>query len=80
MAETTTVSIPKALKRDLDALRGNPRETYSDIIGRLVECARDGESGLEFSEATLKKIAQAREDMRKGRVYTSREMAKRLGL
>ena len=56
MAETTTVSIPKKLKRNLDVLKENPRETYSDVIGRLVACASDDEADLELSEKTLEKI------------------------
>lgn len=80
-SKTTTVVIPKTLRNDLDVLKVFERETYADVIGRLVHIAKeDDETGLELSEATKKKLARAEEDFKHGRIYTSAQMRKELGL
>ena len=77
----TTIQVSSKLKRELDSFKEYARETYAEVIGRLVEQAReDEESRLELSEETVKDIQEAREDLRKGRVKTSRMVRKALGL
>ncbi|MFH1695924.1 MAG: hypothetical protein ABH850_05890 [Candidatus Micrarchaeota archaeon] len=40
---------------------------------------KDEESKMELSEEILKGIKEAEEDIRKGRVYPTKELKKRLG-
>jgi predicted transcriptional regulator len=65
--DTTTIKIRVPLKHRLDSLKVHPRESYTDVIERLVEMAVDDEP---LSDATIKAIEESLEDIKKGRVYT----------
>lgn len=81
LSETTTIQLPQKLKKDLDSLKDYGRQTYAEVICRLVNSAKeDEEARLELSEDTLKSIKEAREDVRKGRVFSSKQIRKELGL
>ena len=81
MSEITTIQIQKSLKKELDSLREYKRETYADIIKKLIErFKKQEESELELSEEALKAIKEAREDVRKGKVYSTKQIKETLGL
>lgn len=81
MSSTTTIQVSNRLKKNLDAFKEHSRETYEEVIDRLVEIVKeDEESDLELSEETLAGIKESTEDLRKGRVYTSKQLRKELGL
>ena len=71
MAETTTIVIRQGTKARLDELKRHPRESYNDVVDRLVEMAADDEP---MSEAALKRIEEALEDLKGGRYYTEGEI------
>ncbi len=64
-------------KESLTDLKIHPRESYSEVIDRLVASYVDEEP---LSAETLKAIRQAREDIRSGRFSTMEEAEKELGL
>lgn len=77
---TTTIQVPQKLKKELDCFKNHERETYAEIISGLINVVRaDEEAKLELSEETLKCIKEAREDARKGNVFSSRQIKKELG-
>ncbi len=79
--EVTTIQIPVSLKKELDSIKEYKRETYADVIMRLVlRVKEDEEANLELSEEVLKGIERSREDVRKGRVYTTEQIEKELGI
>ncbi|MDD5148534.1 MAG: hypothetical protein PHH08_03665 [Candidatus ainarchaeum sp.] len=81
MANTTTIQISNVLKKDLDSFKDYERETYAEVIDKLILIAKENEeSKLELSEETLAGVKEAREDIAKGRVYTSSQLKKELGL
>lgn len=81
MSEITTIQIQKSLKRELDSLREYKRETYADVIKKLIERFKEQEeSELELSEEALKAIKEARENVRKGKVYSTEQIKETLGL
>ena len=81
MADNTTILVPQKLKRELDSFKDYRRETYAEVIGKLICIAReDEESRLALSEETLKDIKEAREDIRKGRVFSPKQVKRELGL
>ena len=49
MPELKTIAIERDTKAALDALKVYPRETYDDVLRRLL--GLDGEKGQERSEA-----------------------------
>ncbi|MBU0592073.1 MAG: hypothetical protein ABIJ10_04575 [Candidatus Micrarchaeota archaeon] len=70
----TTIQISVNLKHTLEKLKLYERETYGDIIGRLVE------DELELNEQTKKEIALAREQIKKGKFTTHEKLKQELGL
>ena len=77
MAETTTIVIQKDLKSRLDEVKLHPRETYNDVIERLLECSVDDEP---LTEESLRAIEEGLVDIRKGRTVPMEEVMKELGI
>ncbi len=71
------IRVNEKTKESLTGLKIHPRESYSEVIDRLVANYIDEEP---LSAETLKAIRQAREDVRSGRFYTMEEADKELGL
>lgn len=81
MSDTTTIQVHKKLKSKLDSLKEHSREPYSEVIHRLIDIAKESEeSEFELSEETLSGIKEAREDLKKGRVHSTEQLRKELGL
>jgi len=81
VSDTTTIQIRKKLKNELDSFKEHSREPYSEVIHRLIDIAKESEeSKFELSEETLSGIKEAREDLKKGRVYSTGQLKKELGL
>ena len=71
---TTTIQISEELQSKLTHRKMFDRETYEEVIWDLLE------DTMELSEETKKDIAEAREDIKKGRVYTLDQVKKEAGL
>ncbi len=81
MAGNTTILVSVKLKHELDALKEHRRESYGEVISKLVRRVKeDEEAGLELSAGSLRAIEEAREDIRRGRVYSPKQVRKELGL
>jgi len=66
----TTIQISDNVKSVLDRMKMIERETYNDVIERMIE------DDLELNEKTKKEIEEAR----KGKSISHAEVKKRLGL
>lgn len=66
----TTIQISDNVKLILDRMKMIKRETYNDVIERMIE------DDLELNEKTKKEIEEAR----KGKSISHAEVKKRLGL
>ena len=73
----TTIMIKRGVKKGLDELKVHPRESYNDVIERLITVKEDTE---ELSEETLRDIEQSLREIKNGRVHTLEEVEKRLGI
>jgi len=71
----TTIQLDKEVKKKLEMLKIHPRETYNEVIKRLIESSEE-----ELSLQTIKNIEKALEDVKKGKVYSTKEVKKKLGL
>ena len=81
MHSTTTIQIPNKVKSELNSFKDYARETYAEVIRKLICLARENEeSKMELSEETLRGLREAEEDIKKGRVYTTSQIKKELGL
>ncbi len=85
----TTIQVDEKLKARLDSLKIHRRETYNDIILRLVGSFSpknaDRESLMETIEVmsdpeTMKEIARALEDYEKGNWITLEQLKRELRL
>jgi predicted transcriptional regulator len=73
---STTIQVETETKEKLENLKESGRQTYDEIITKLLEEAE--EDNMEFSEKTKAAIAKGREDIKKGRVYSTRELISEL--
>ncbi len=77
MNNVTTIKIDLQLKASLDGLKLFPRETYNEVVSRLVNMAYDQET---ISDETLKRIEEALADLKQGKYYTQEEIEAELEL
>ena len=70
----TTIQISDNVKSVLDRMKMIERETYNDIIERMIE------DDLELNEKTKIEIEEARNRIKSGKFITQEEAKKRLGL
>jgi predicted transcriptional regulator len=70
-ASTSTVQLDRALKARLDAMKIHPRETYNDLLERLLE---------ELSPEVKRAADRARRDIKAGKYKTHEQVKRELGL
>ena len=73
----TTIQLQPEVKESLDQLKRHPRESYNEVIRRLVGSRIDEEP---LSDAAIDGIEEALEDIRKGRLHTEEEIGKEFGV
>ena len=77
MQAATTIYIREDLKGRLNSLKQNPKESYNDVIERLVSRAVDDEP---LSEEAIKGHEVALEEIRQGRLISEEEIMKKYGV
>lgn len=70
----TTIQITERLQRELTNKKFFDRETYEEVIWNLIE------DTMELNEQTKKEIAEARAEIKAGKVHTLSQVKKELGL
>ena len=73
----TTIQLDKKTKADLEKLKVFPKETYDDVLRRLINIAKDDEP---LSKQTISGIETALNDIKQGKTYSSRQVKRRLKL
>jgi len=73
----TTIQVEERTKSILDKMKMYPRETYNQIVIRLV---KENIEESELSPETIKGIENALDDVKKGRVHSTKEVKKMLGI
>jgi predicted CopG family antitoxin len=77
MQAATTIYIRKDLKGQLDDLKLHPKESYSDVIERLVSVAIDDEP---LSEEAIQGLEEALEEVKQGRLIPESVIMKKYGV
>jgi predicted transcriptional regulator len=77
MQSTPCLRVSIENRRRLDALKRHPRESYNDVIGRLLNQSYDPEP---LTEEELGAIEESIRDIRNGRVYSHEQVKKELGI
>jgi hypothetical protein len=70
----TTIQISKRLQKELLKRKFFDKETYEEIIWDIIE------DTAELNEQTKKEIAEARAEIKAGKVHTLAKVKKELGL
>jgi predicted transcriptional regulator len=71
----TTIQLDKKVRDRLKQLKIHPRESYNNVVERLIELRTD--EG-ELSEDTIRDIEKSLEDVRAGRTLSMNEVKRRL--
>lgn len=75
--EQSTIKLSKKIKNDLKKQMNHPGETYEIVIARLLKISHQDDI---LSKATIKNMEEGIADIKAGRVYTSDQVKKKLGL
>jgi len=75
----TSIQVEKETKKRLDKLKNYPSETYNEVLARMIYIVSQ-EDEEDLSPQTIKNIEQGLADIKAGRVYTSEQVKKKLGL
>ena len=76
----TTIKLMEKTKKDLEKFREHNRESYEEIVRKLIFIAETAKVEPHLSKKTILEIEAARERIREGNYYTEREARKILGL
>jgi len=71
----TTIQLEERIKNRLEEMKIYPRETYNKVVERLIQFSGEEE---ELNPQTIKNIERALEDVKKDRVYSTKEVKKKL--
>ena len=75
----TSIQIEKEIKKRLDKFKNHPRETYNEVIARMIHVMSQ-QNKEELSQQTIKNLKKSLNDIEKGRVYSLEQVEKELGL
>jgi predicted transcriptional regulator len=73
VATTTTIQLSKGIKKDLEAMKLHPRETYEEVLARILEDLR------ELSDQTKKEIEHAINEIKAGKFRTHEQLKSEMG-
>lgn len=72
----TTIKIKVDIRTKLGNLKIYSKETYNDVIERLIKTAQDD----DLDPQTIKNIRKSLDDIEKGKIYTLEHVEKELDL
>ncbi|HEY8110450.1 MAG TPA: hypothetical protein VIG05_06260 [Candidatus Nitrosotenuis sp.] len=75
--EQSTIKLSKKIKNDLRKQMNHPGETYETVIVRLLKITQEDDV---LSKTVIKNIEEGIADIKAGRVYTSKQVKKKLEL
>ncbi len=70
----STIQVKEETKKRLQSMKLHPRETYEEVIERLIEDLS------ELDEKTMVEIEEARKEIESGKFVTHEQLKKDLGL
>jgi predicted CopG family antitoxin len=71
---TTTIQLTTEVKHALETMKIHPRETFNDVLERLVEDVH------ELDKQTLVEVEKARAEIRAGKYLTQDQVRQAMGL
>jgi hypothetical protein len=76
----TTIQVTPATRERLAALKSSPRETYDELLNKLLALVPQGDDEGAYRDAFRMGLLNARLDIRSGRVTEHAQVKKRMGL
>ena len=76
----TTIQVTPATRERLAALKSSPRETYDELLNKLLTLIPRGDDEGAYSDAFRMGLLNARLDIQSGRLTEHEQIRKRLGL
>lgn len=76
----TTIRLNFETKSELDKYRQYKNESYNELIRKLLFIAKTCEKEPKLSQKTIEEIKKARDNVKKGEIYTEEEAKKILGM
>ncbi|MCP1663147.1 MAG: hypothetical protein D5R99_08535 [Methanocalculus sp. MSAO_Arc1] len=73
----TTIQVSTEVKSRLDDLKCYSRESYNNVVRRLLDLAIDTEP---LSDEAILGIEEALQDLKAGRIYSEEEIKKEFGV
>lgn len=77
---TTTIQLASATREKLAKLKSSTRETYDELINKLLALVPEGDEEGTYTQAFRLGLLRARLDVKEGRVISHEEVKRRLGL
>ncbi len=76
----TTIQITEDTRLRLAKLKSSVRSTYDELLTALLDLVPSGDDEGEYTEEFKASLLRSLADIRHGRVYSSEEVRKRLGI
>lgn len=76
----TTIQVSPMTRKRLAALKSSPRESYDELLNKLLALVPTGDDEGTYSDAFRMGLLSARLDIRAGRTVDHEQVKKRLGL
>ncbi|MCK4319271.1 hypothetical protein KAW38_01735 [Candidatus Micrarchaeota archaeon] len=80
MSDYTTILVHKETRDRLGLMRDYARESYEEVINKLITVYEKLKAEGKLSEETKKDIEIARKQIKEGRGMSTKELIKELGL
>ncbi|MGI0047067.1 MAG: DUF7557 family protein [Nitrosotalea sp.] len=75
----TSIQIEKETKEHLDKLKSHPRETYNEVLDRIIHIVSQ-QKKEELSQQAIKDIEKSLAEIKAGKVSSHKDVKRRLGL
>lgn len=79
-AMATTIQLTKDTRERLARLKASPRETYEEVLHRLLSLVPEGDDEGLYTQAFRVGLLDAMLDVREGRLVDHNQVKRRLGL
>lgn len=75
----TSIQIEKEIKERLDKFKNHPRETYNEVLSRMINIMSE-QNKENLSQQTIKNIEKSLAEIKAGKVSSHKDVKRRLGL
>jgi predicted transcriptional regulator len=76
----TTIQVDASTRKKLTRLKSSPRETYDEVLNRLMALVPEGDEEGPYTDAFRMGLLEARLDIKDGRLVDHEEVKRRLAL